>query len=73
MAGPGSVLERGEVVGQAARLGVTPAQLVLAWTLSLAPNILLIPGASSVAHLRENLAASAVLLDREAVDRLAAM
>ena len=47
-----------EVVEQAARLGVTAAQLVLAWTLALAPNLLLIPGASSVDHLRENLAAS---------------
>jgi aryl-alcohol dehydrogenase-like predicted oxidoreductase len=54
-------------------LGVAPAQLVLAWTLTLAPNMLLIPGASSVEHLRENLAASEVHLDPEAVDRLSAM
>ena len=71
--GPHAVLQRREVVEQAARLGVTPAQLVLAWALALAPNVLLIPGASSVDHLRENLAASAVQLDPEAVDRLAAM
>jgi len=54
-------------------LSVTPAQLVLAWTLSAAPNMLLIPGASSVDHLRENMAASAVKLDHEADDRLCAM
>ena len=71
--GPDAVLRRREVVEQAARLGVTPAQLVLAWALALAPNMLLIPGASSVDHLRENLAASAVQLDPEAVDRLSAM
>jgi len=71
--GPDAILRRREVVEQAARLGVTPAQLVLAWALALAPNMLLIPGASSVDHLRENLAASAVQLDPEAVDRLAAM
>jgi pyridoxine 4-dehydrogenase len=71
--GPDAVLRRREVVEQAARLGVTSAQLVLAWTLALAPNMLLIPGASSVRHLVENLAASEVRLDREAVDRLFAM
>ena len=41
----------------AARLGATPMQVALAWLLRRAPNILLIPGTSSVAHLRENLAA----------------
>jgi pyridoxine 4-dehydrogenase len=71
--GPEAVLRRREVVEQAARLGVTPAQLVLAWTLALAPNVLLIPGASSVDHLHENLAASALRLDREAVAWLAAI
>ena len=71
--GPDAVLRRHEVVEEAARLGITPAQLVLAWALTLAPNLLLIPGASSVDHLRENLAASTVQLDRGAVDRLSAM
>jgi pyridoxine 4-dehydrogenase len=71
--GAGAVLRRREVVEEAERLGVTPAQFVLAWTLVLAPNILLIPGASSVDHLVENLGASAVRLDPEAVDRLSAM
>jgi pyridoxine 4-dehydrogenase len=41
----------------AGRLGATPMQVALAWLLRRAPNILLIPGTSSVAHLRENLAA----------------
>jgi aryl-alcohol dehydrogenase-like predicted oxidoreductase len=71
--GPDAVLRRREVVEEAARLSVTPAQLVLAWALTLAPNVLLIPGASSVGHLRENLAASTVQLDRRARDRLSAM
>ncbi len=42
----------------ARRLGATPMQVALAWLLRRAPNILLIPGTSSVAHLRENLAAA---------------
>lgn len=40
----------------AEQLGRTPAQVALAWTLNVAPNVLLIPGTSSVAHLEENLA-----------------
>jgi len=42
----------------AARLGATPMQVALAWLLRRAPNILLIPGTSSLQHLRENLAAA---------------
>jgi len=42
----------------AARLGATPMQIALAWLLRRAPNVLLIPGTSSLAHLRENLAAA---------------
>jgi len=42
----------------AARLGATPMQIALAWLLHRSPNIVLIPGTSSVAHLRENLAAA---------------
>jgi len=71
--GPDAVLHRPEVVEQAARLGVTPAQVVLAWTLTLAPNMLVIPGASSLDHVRENMAASAVHLDSRAVDALSAL
>jgi pyridoxine 4-dehydrogenase len=50
----------------AGRLGATPAQVALAWTLGLAPNVLLIPGTSSVPHLEENLAAAGVTLDEQA-------
>ncbi|GAA2547950.1 oxidoreductase [Mycolicibacterium diernhoferi] len=46
----------------AAELGHTPAQIALAWTLNLAPNVLLIPGTSSVAHLEENLAVADIVL-----------
>ncbi|MBS2553951.1 oxidoreductase [Catenulispora sp. NL8] len=47
----------------AARLGVKPAQVALAWLLDLAPNVLLIPGTRSQAHLMENLGAASVELD----------
>jgi pyridoxine 4-dehydrogenase len=53
--------------GVAAGLGVTPMQVALAWLLQRAPNILLIPGTSSVGHLRENLAAASLALPSEAV------
>ena len=43
------------MVRAAARLGHTPAQIALAWALTVAPNVLLIPGTSSVPHLEENL------------------
>ncbi len=52
------------------RLGATPMQVALAWLLQRAPNILLIPGTSSVAHLRENLAAAELELPRETVNLL---
>lgn len=70
MFGPDSVLGRPQVEREAARLGVTEAQVALAWTLAASPNVLLIPGTSSVEHLRENLAAAAVHLDAEAVSNL---
>ena len=50
------VLGNPAVKKAAADLGRTPAQIALAWTLAAAPNVLLIPGTSSVAHLEENLA-----------------
>lgn len=50
----------------AARLGVTPMQVALAWLLARAPNILLIPGTASLAHLRENLAATSLTLPPDA-------
>jgi aryl-alcohol dehydrogenase-like predicted oxidoreductase len=54
----------------AARLGATPMQVALAWLLHRAPNILLIPGTSSVAHLRENLAAAERVLPEDAMKAL---
>ena len=54
----------------AARLGATPAQVALAWLLHLGPNVLLIPGTSSLEHLDENLAAGELVLDQAAVDAL---
>jgi pyridoxine 4-dehydrogenase len=61
------VLTSPVVIQTAARLGITPAQVALWWLLQLAPNVLLIPGTGSVAHLRENLAAERVALDDEAL------
>lgn len=54
----------------AALLGVTPMQVALVWLLQRSPNILLIPGTSSVHHLRENLSAAALQLSGEVIDRL---
>ena len=54
----------------AATLGVTPMQVALAWLLRRAPNMLLIPGTSSRAHLRENLAAADLELPAEALEAL---
>ena len=54
----------------ATRLGATPAQVALAWLLHLAPNVLLIPGTSSLEHLDENLAAGELVLDRAALEAL---
>jgi len=54
----------------ARRLGSTPMQVALAWLLRRAPNILLIPGTSSVAHLRENLAAAELELPGDAIRAL---
>ena len=56
-----------EVAGQ---LGVTPMQVALAWLLHRSPNILLIPGTSSLAHLRENLAAGQLTLSPETLVEL---
>jgi len=67
------VVDLPEVVAAAARLGVTPAQVGLAWLLQHAPNTLLIPGTTSSSHLAENLAAGAVVLDEEAVRDLDAV
>ncbi len=52
------------------RLGVKPMQVALAWLLHRSPNILLIPGTSSVAHLRENLAAGQLMLSPQTLAEL---
>ena len=54
----------------AAQLEATPMQVALAWLLQRAPNLLLIPGTSSVAHLRENLAAADLVLPADALAAL---
>jgi pyridoxine 4-dehydrogenase len=55
-------LQSSTLTDVAIRLGATPMQVALAWLLRRAPNVLLIPGTSSVAHLRENLAATQLTL-----------
>ncbi len=54
------------------RLRRTPAQIALAWTLALSPNVLLIPGTSSVEHLEENMAVADIDLDADTVSELTA-
>ncbi len=69
-----SPLQDAQLDAVAARLGVTPMQLALAWLLHRSPNILLIPGTSSLGHLHENLAAAELKLDADtlaALDRIA--
>jgi pyridoxine 4-dehydrogenase len=63
-------LQSAELSKVAQDLGVTPMQVALAWLLQRAPNILLIPGTSSVTHLRENLAAATLELPSEALSVL---
>jgi aryl-alcohol dehydrogenase-like predicted oxidoreductase len=57
----------------AARLGATPMQVALAWLLHRSPNMLLIPGTSSIDHLRENLRAAELVLPDEALAELNAI
>jgi pyridoxine 4-dehydrogenase len=54
----------------AADFGKTPAQVALAWTLAVAPNVLLIPGTSSVQHLEENLAVADFELPAEVISEI---
>jgi pyridoxine 4-dehydrogenase len=63
-------LQSSELDTVAASLGATPMQVALAWLLHRAPNILLIPGTSSVKHLRENLRAATLQLSAEAIAQL---
>ena len=64
------VTEQPAVREVADRLGATPAQIGLAWLLARSPNVLLIPGTSSLAHLEENQAVSDVELDTDAIAQL---
>lgn len=57
----------------AARLGTSPLRVALAWLLQRSPNILLIPGTSSVAHLQENLSASELVIAPELLAELDAL
>jgi aryl-alcohol dehydrogenase-like predicted oxidoreductase len=63
-------LQSATLTAVAVRLGVTPMQVALAWLLHRAPNILLIPGTSSLAHLRENLAAVKLTLSTQVLKEL---
>ena len=70
-----SPLQSSALSDVAKRLDATPMQVALAWLLRRSPNILLIPGTSSVGHLRENLAAAALRIPEEmtvALDRIVA-
>ncbi|WP_305789873.1 oxidoreductase [Symbioplanes lichenis] len=68
-----SPLQSGALDEVAASLGASPQQVALAWLLQRSPNILVIPGTSSVAHLRENVAAADLRLPAEAVAKLDAL
>jgi aryl-alcohol dehydrogenase-like predicted oxidoreductase len=68
-----SLLQSDALSNVAGRLDATPLQVALAWLLHRAPNILLIPGTSSVDHLRENLAAAQLTLPADALTELDAI
>jgi len=63
-------LQAAQLDSVAKRLDVTPMAVALAWLLHRSPNVLLIPGTSSVAHLRENVAAAALDLPSDALAEL---
>lgn len=67
------VVDHPKVQEVAARLGVTPMQVGLAWLLRHSPNTLLIPGTTSAEHLEQNLAAASVELDEAAMADLDAI
>jgi pyridoxine 4-dehydrogenase len=68
-----SPLQSSHLSNVAQRLGATPMQVALAWLLRRSPNILLIPGTSSVEHLRENLEAAELTLPTDAIAELDGM
>jgi pyridoxine 4-dehydrogenase len=65
-----SPLQSSTLSSVAERVGATPMQVALAWLLGRSPNILLIPGTSSVAHLRENLKSATLQLSAEMTETL---
>ena len=66
-------LQSGALTSAAARLGTSTQAVALAWLLRRSPNVLVIPGTSSVAHLRENVASASLTLDDAAVAELDAI
>ncbi|MCM4085028.1 aldo/keto reductase [Paractinoplanes hotanensis] len=68
-----SVTAHPVVVAQAERLGITPAQVGLAWLLGHSPATLLIPGTRDLGHLADNMAVTRIELDREATEALNAL
>ena len=68
-----SPLQSATLSDVAARLEATPMQVALAWLLQRSPNIMLIPGTSSVAHLHENIAAASLTLPEDVVAELDAI
>jgi len=68
-----SPLQSDELSRIAGEIGATAMQVALAWLLQRSPNVLLIPGTSSLTHLRENLAAAEITLPPELVERLDAV
>ena len=68
-----SPLQSDALSNVAAAMQATPMQVALAWLLQRSPNILVIPGTSSVAHLRENVAAGTLTLDAAALTALEAV
>ena len=66
-------LQSDDLNAVAARLGATPMAVALAWLLHRSPNLLLIPGTSSVAHLRQNVASASLALDAETLAELDAI
>lgn len=67
------VTDHPTIVALAARSGVTPSQVGLAWLLRHAPNALLIPGTTNLEHLEQNMAVATVALDEVAMSELAAI
>lgn len=65
-----SPLQSSALSDVAVRLNATPMQVALAWLLQRAPNILLIPGTSSLAHLKQNIAAAELKLPKDAIAEL---